>query len=116
MKLSLAAGQQVRAVGSFNSSMPSLGSGLSVQATLHPDVQFIEVLRAHPVPQFFCVCGRSTAVFLEHIQHGFQPLQSPFLLGAGNIIDYRVQHDATSTISLLADPVMDNGRSGVIAR
>jgi hypothetical protein len=47
---------------------------LGVQATLHPDVQFIEVLLAHPVSQFFGVCGGSTAVFLEHIQHGFQPL------------------------------------------
>ena len=40
----------------------------------HPDVQFIEVLGAHPVSQFFCVCGWSTAVFFEHILHGFQPL------------------------------------------
>jgi hypothetical protein len=51
-----------------------LSLGLGVQATLHPDVQFIEVLSAHPVSQLFCVCGWSTAVFLEHIQHGLQPL------------------------------------------
>ena len=37
------------------------------QAVTHPELQFVEVLDAHPVSEFFYVSRRPSAVFLENI-------------------------------------------------
>src|SRR5258708_1690607 len=49
----------------------------AVQTAVHPDLQLVGILRAHPVAQLLDRGSPSSAIFLEHLEQRPCPLQPP---------------------------------------
>src|SRR5215472_6756385 len=71
-------GSRAAVAGTHSWRLFALAGGAdAVQVTVHPDLQLVGVLRAHPVTQFLDRGSPSSAIFLEHVQQRTRAVQPP---------------------------------------